>query len=72
MWASGGLAAVSQQSRSTTWSLTRRLKHSVAGWASTWTFGRTCLVHEVKLFWKAYALEVVRLHEYTYSYWLHS
>jgi hypothetical protein len=33
---SGGLAAVSQQSRSTAWSLTRRLKHSVAGWASTW------------------------------------
>jgi hypothetical protein len=35
--ASGGLAAVSQQSRSTTWSLTRRLKRSVAGWASTWS-----------------------------------
>jgi hypothetical protein len=35
--ASGGLAVVSQQSRSTTWSLTRRLKHSVAGWASTWS-----------------------------------
>lgn len=31
-----GLAAVSQQSRSTTWSLTRRLKHSAAGRASTW------------------------------------
>ncbi|KAF2828573.1 hypothetical protein CC86DRAFT_437913, partial [Ophiobolus disseminans] len=31
-----GLAAVSQESRSTTWSLTRRLKHSAAGRASTW------------------------------------
>jgi hypothetical protein len=31
-----GLAAVSQQNRSTAWSLTRRLKHSGAGRASTW------------------------------------
>jgi len=32
----GGLAVVSQQNRSTAWSLTRRLKHSGAGRASTW------------------------------------
>lgn len=34
--ASGGLAVVSLYNRSTTWSLTRRLKRSAAGWASTW------------------------------------
>jgi hypothetical protein len=59
----GGLAVVSQESRSTTWSLTRRLKHSVAVWASTWNVRQKTSSKRLELFLPTYALDVVWLHE---------
>jgi hypothetical protein len=55
--ASGGLAAASQQSRSTTWSLARRLKHSVAGGRVRGTFGRRRLASGLELFARPHAPE---------------
>lgn len=67
--ASGGLAVVSQQSRSTTWSLTRRLKHGAAGGRVRGPLGRTCLINDLELFLQPLALDAVWRRGYTYAHW---
>jgi hypothetical protein len=67
---SGGLAAVSQQSRSTTWSLTGRLKRSAAGRASTWYVRYNMSSKRLYAIFEAVCARCSGAHPFANSQWL--